>query len=605
MSGDASDGLRYDTMIDKLPVDTETKPSSTAFPEPSAAPDLLDEPQTTPIKAESITSEKSSPELSDDPEPEFNWSVPLPETIRPKTLRDYIGQDHLLGLQGRINDFIRLRYLPSMILYGPPGVGKTTLASILAHETGYVFVELNATDGTIADLKQLLTMIEKENIKRENTSSEYLLVVVFIDEIHRFRINQQDFLLPLIEAGQFVFIGATTVNPKVKIRPAILSRCQVFELQSLSQTHLLTILNKAITYENIRRRNVFGMNFLRFSENVKLKLIEYCSGDSRKLISSIQFISVNLNRPQYKYEGEFVPVDVPLQILDLIEGFRPKLKLNTLYKMLFNMILYRPKVKIGKNKMAKAKSPALLTKISDRNDLYFHMELNKFILPSDNKKQYEYARQMEYSDNEYEAGGILSDTPLDYEDIQTKSPKFPLLQCLLLSLNILEYEDPKRFLRNILLFSLIHIKDNSLLTRIMGLVKSINTVNINTTKVFANLVEKLYKSTTITRTKTIKFKIALIRKFLKSHKAPTPLIPDAVYDQDLVNALLTPPRYTYEPVKGIEVEDIDEDVNLGTLFGEELDLLDEPLDADSVLTSVSMMDLDNDASFILMSDASE
>lgn len=312
-----------------------------------------------------------------------------------------------------------------MILYGPPGVGKTTLASILARETGYVFVEFNATDGTIAHLKQLLTIIEKENIKRENSGEDYLLVVVFIDEIHRFRINQQDFLLPLIETGQFVFIGATTVNPKVKIRPAILSRCQVFELQSLSHSHLVMILDKAIIYENIRRRSVFNMNFLRFDQNLKLKLIDFCQGDSRKLISNVQFISVNLHGPEYEYHHEYKPVDVPNSIINLIEGFKPKVKLNGLYSNLFDLILNKAKVKINKNPNKNVDQQSKLMKINDKNDNYFRMDDPKFILLSDSKQQYEYSKQMEVSDNEYEGEGILSDTSLDYEDIQSNSPKFP------------------------------------------------------------------------------------------------------------------------------------------------------------------------------------
>ena len=115
-----------------------------------------------------------------------------------------------------------------MILHGPPGVGKTTLASIIAKEAGYVMVELSATDATVSTIRRLLNEIRDENRKRTKLGTPHLRVCVFIDEIHRFSKVQQDFLLPFVEEGLFVFLGATTFNPATRLRPAIRSRCQLF-----------------------------------------------------------------------------------------------------------------------------------------------------------------------------------------------------------------------------------------------------------------------------------------------------------------------------------------------------------------------------------------
>lgn len=226
--------------------------------------------------------------------------LPLAEIIRPSSLSNYIGQRHLINdHDGAISNFLYMGYLPSMILYGPPGVGKTTLASIIANHTGYVLVELSATDATVADLKELSTQIRGENTKRLRRGESRLKVAVFIDEIHRFSKTQQDFLLPFIEAGDFVFIGATTVDPEKRIRRAILSRCQLFELQPLTDEDVRNVLRKALLFENIRRKLLFNLKFITFEQDALQVVADYSHGDTRTAINFIELISSRYNSAEY------------------------------------------------------------------------------------------------------------------------------------------------------------------------------------------------------------------------------------------------------------------------------------------------------------------
>lgn len=216
---------------------------------------------------------------------------PLSEVIRPTSLKNVIGQKHLLNSNnGAITNFITLGYLPSMILYGPPGVGKTTLAKLLAEETNYVFVELSATDATVSELRDLLQALAKENLMRQRLGQDRLRVAVFIDEIHRFTVVQQDFLLPFVESGAFVFLAATTVSPSKRIRRAILSRCQLFELRNLTDEELRLVVEKAIVFENIRRRVLFNLQPIQFEDGASEVIAKYAHGDSRTAINFVELL---------------------------------------------------------------------------------------------------------------------------------------------------------------------------------------------------------------------------------------------------------------------------------------------------------------------------
>ncbi|MFN3228540.1 MAG: AAA family ATPase, partial [Asticcacaulis sp.] len=149
--------------------------------------------------------------------------APLAEQLRPRVLSDVIGQDHLLGPDAPLSQLLSRGYLPSMILWGPPGVGKTTLARLLAEAVGFAYQPLSAVFSGVADLKKAF---ESARLRRQNGQTTLL----FVDEIHRFNRSQQDGFLPYVEDGTIVLVGATTENPSFELNGALLSRCQVFVL---------------------------------------------------------------------------------------------------------------------------------------------------------------------------------------------------------------------------------------------------------------------------------------------------------------------------------------------------------------------------------------
>ncbi len=203
----------------------------------------------------------------------LNTSSPLAERMRPSKLDDLIGQEHLVGQNGIIRKAIQTGNVPSMILWGPPGVGKTTIANIIAHEVKRPFHILSAVSAGVKDVREV--------IEKAKYSSRAIL---FIDEIHRFNKSQQDALLGAVEKGTITLIGATTENPSFEVNSALLSRCQVYTLKSLDENDLLKLVNQALEKdEELKKRKI--------TIKEHQALLNISGGDARKLLNLLQLLA--------------------------------------------------------------------------------------------------------------------------------------------------------------------------------------------------------------------------------------------------------------------------------------------------------------------------
>lgn len=202
---------------------------------------------------------------------------PLAERMRPSTLEGYIGQEALLGENGALTKVIAAGRIPSMILWGPPGVGKTTLATIIAETSDRAFYQLSAINSGVKDVRAAIANAESTNLFQAQAP------ILFIDEIHRFSKSQQDALLGAVEKGIVTLIGATTENPSFEVISALLSRCQVYVLSDLTSDHLKQMLSKALA-EDI---------YLK-TRSIEIKeyeaLLRFSSGDGRKLYNLLELI---------------------------------------------------------------------------------------------------------------------------------------------------------------------------------------------------------------------------------------------------------------------------------------------------------------------------
>ncbi|HEX6181015.1 MAG TPA: AAA family ATPase, partial [Chitinophagaceae bacterium] len=203
----------------------------------------------------------------------LNAQVPLAERMRPKKLDDLVGQEHLTGPTGVIRKAIQTGNIPSMILWGPPGAGKTTIANIIANEVRKPFYTLSAISSGVKDIRDV--------IERAKVSPRSIL---FIDEIHRFNKGQQDALLGAVEKGIITLIGATTENPSFEVNSALLSRCQVYILKALGEEQLMELVRQALTRdEDLKNRKI--------SINERQALLNISGGDGRKLLNLIELVS--------------------------------------------------------------------------------------------------------------------------------------------------------------------------------------------------------------------------------------------------------------------------------------------------------------------------
>mgnify|MGYP001176187653 FL=1 len=205
-------------------------------------------------------------------------SIPLAERMRPKSLEDYIGQTHLLGESGPIKRALDSNIIPSMILWGPPGVGKTTLAYLIAQKLDRPFYNLSAISSGVKDVREIITQAQKSGGLFEKKKP-----LLFIDEIHRFSKTQQDSVLGAVEKGTINLIGATTENPSFEVISALLSRCQVYNLQEHKKEDLDLIL------QNASKTDLFLKNFT-ISIKESDYLIGLSGGDARKLLNLLEII---------------------------------------------------------------------------------------------------------------------------------------------------------------------------------------------------------------------------------------------------------------------------------------------------------------------------
>ena len=209
--------------------------------------------------------------------------VPLAQRLRPKTLGDVIGQDHLLGEGLPLRLAFESGQPHSCILWGPPGVGKTTLASLMAQAFDAQFIAISAVLGGVKDIRDA---VEKAQLAQEGLDPR--ATIVFVDEVHRFNKSQQDAFLPHVESGLFTFIGATTENPSFEVNSALLSRSAVYVLQALSTEALTVLLSRACQEPDIPQ----------LDEAAAARLVRYADGDARRLLNTLEIIAVSAAQQQ-------------------------------------------------------------------------------------------------------------------------------------------------------------------------------------------------------------------------------------------------------------------------------------------------------------------
>ncbi len=228
-------------------------------------------------------------------------NIPLAERMRPNSLEQYVGQEHLIGPQGGLTPILKSGNLPSMILWGPPGTGKTTLAKLLARQNERPFYQISAVNSGVKEVREILQKTEHNGGLFSGKSP-----LLFIDEIHRFSKSQQDSLLGAVEKGSITLIGATTENPSFEVINALLSRCQVYILNPLGKSQLQKLISNALQYD-IELKN----KKIQILEDEAL--LKISGGDARKLLSALELV-INSSSKPIKIDNALVMEKVQTQM---------------------------------------------------------------------------------------------------------------------------------------------------------------------------------------------------------------------------------------------------------------------------------------------------
>ncbi|WP_311406935.1 replication-associated recombination protein A [Liquorilactobacillus uvarum] len=213
---------------------------------------------------------------------------PLASRMRPKTLENFVGQKHLLGKGQILRELIEQDQLTSFIFWGPPGVGKTTLAEIIAHQSKADFVKFSAVSSSIRKIREIMKQADSDQEIGQKT-------IVFIDEIHRFNKAQQDVFLPYVEQGSIILIGATTENPSFEINSALLSRCKVFVLNPLTNDDIISLLKYAL-----KSPEGFGKTAISISGKALETIAAFSNGDARIALNTLEMAVLNSNKKDTK-----------------------------------------------------------------------------------------------------------------------------------------------------------------------------------------------------------------------------------------------------------------------------------------------------------------
>lgn len=225
---------------------------------------------------------------------------PLADRMRPQSLEEYFGQRQLVAKGSLLSTMMERDTIPSMILWGPPGVGKTTLARIIARQTNSTFVSLSAVTSGVKELRQIMNEAEERRQNGKRT-------ILFLDEIHRFNKAQQDAFLPYVEKGSVVLIGATTENPSFELNSALLSRCRVFVLKSLEEADIYALLNRAL-----KDPRGFGLQRVEIEDRFVHAIAQFAHGDARLALNTLEMV---INSSADDLDGIHVEEDLLKQVL--------------------------------------------------------------------------------------------------------------------------------------------------------------------------------------------------------------------------------------------------------------------------------------------------